>query len=711
MLILNGVTTFIYSTSNIGTSILNIEQYTTTYLNSKTDIISSKLDSIANNSVVIPNSKLDSIASKVDYYAKCNPIPVTAPTTISNAGTYCLTNDVNVSSGNGITISANNVKLDLNKKTISGTGGDNGIVVNAGTSNVIIFNGIITGMSQNGVLLQGGCSCIQDCDLTSNTTGITIWNGSKNIIKNCSATYNGQAGFSLISSSNNLLSMCKAINSMTASTSAYGFYSSAGTGNIFDDCLAEDISTSANGAGCCSAGFMLDSNEANSQIVNSKAYNCLTPGNSTNPAYGIRIQETFSGTASSAAAGSHGATINGAHWSPDGKYLAVDGATSSGEVRVFSFWGTAIRSIATFTHSATLQTIKWSPNGNFLVIGGAAPVLQSIVMRVLNFDGTALTEITNTSTPTGTVQTTDWSPNGQFIAVGGTDSTLRIFTFNGVLTQVATASHGAAINSVSWSHDGQYVLIAGAAGTGGNDTRIYSFDGVSTLSLVASATHGATLNGADFHPTGQYAAVGGSASGGNQIRVFSFNGTSLSTIATAAPGATVQDISWNTLGTHLGVGGLAGNSAEKVCWNALWTHLGVGAAAPNGAEIHIYSFSNNTLSQTNSQIHGGTINTIDWSQSDNYLAVAGASAGGIDTRIYCANITGANKCLIYNNMVSCVSGGYSTSIGINASSARNAIVNNIATDNDINYRLVSNIFSGGLLGRPTRMDNISLPPR
>src|SRR6516162_9967860 len=77
-----------------------------------------------------------------------------APITISAPGSYYLTTNVTVSSGNAITINANNVTLDLNGFAISSTESpastSSGILLN-GVMNITIVNGLITsGVTNNG---------------------------------------------------------------------------------------------------------------------------------------------------------------------------------------------------------------------------------------------------------------------------------------------------------------------------------------------------------------------------------------------------------------------------------------------------------------------------------------------------------------------------------------------------------------------------------
>ena len=81
-------------------------------------------------------------------------IPISsAPLTITNAGSYYLTTNITVSSGNAITINSNNVTLDLMGFTISSTDPGNtgsAILLNSGPGgivlqNITILNGFIRG--------------------------------------------------------------------------------------------------------------------------------------------------------------------------------------------------------------------------------------------------------------------------------------------------------------------------------------------------------------------------------------------------------------------------------------------------------------------------------------------------------------------------------------------------------------------------------------
>ena len=72
----------------------------------------------------------------------------TAPFTISASGSYYLTKNLTVTAGDAITITADNVSLDLNGFAISSTAspaGGTAILLSGGRQNIHIGNGAITG--------------------------------------------------------------------------------------------------------------------------------------------------------------------------------------------------------------------------------------------------------------------------------------------------------------------------------------------------------------------------------------------------------------------------------------------------------------------------------------------------------------------------------------------------------------------------------------
>jgi hypothetical protein len=80
--------------------------------------------------------------------------------TISQPGSYYLTHNLTVSSGDGIDINTNGVTLDLNGFTISSTAASatgNGILLNSGLQNITVANGFIQGgVTNNGSGVYSG---------------------------------------------------------------------------------------------------------------------------------------------------------------------------------------------------------------------------------------------------------------------------------------------------------------------------------------------------------------------------------------------------------------------------------------------------------------------------------------------------------------------------------------------------------------------------
>ncbi len=109
--------------------------------------------------------------------------------TISNSGLYCLTADITVSSGNGIIISTDDVVLDLNAHTISGSGtASNGITAYQ-KSNITIRNGTITGfvagialMTDSGTPTSG--NLIEEMNLIDNKITSISLSGEGSIVRN-----------------------------------------------------------------------------------------------------------------------------------------------------------------------------------------------------------------------------------------------------------------------------------------------------------------------------------------------------------------------------------------------------------------------------------------------------------------------------------------------------------------------------------------------
>ena len=124
----------------------------------------------------------------------------TLPFTISSSGSYVVVKDLTLSTQdtNGITISANNVTIDLNGHTLIGPGkavgtSGSGILVNVSYSNIAVRNGTIRDWRSNGVGGNAINSSFESLRCYSNgTNGIETGLGSTVMFCNCN--YNGFRG-------------------------------------------------------------------------------------------------------------------------------------------------------------------------------------------------------------------------------------------------------------------------------------------------------------------------------------------------------------------------------------------------------------------------------------------------------------------------------------------------------------------------------------
>jgi parallel beta-helix repeat protein len=177
--------------------------------------------------------------------------------TISEAGLYVLGNDSTISTGTALTIATSDVTLDLNGKTIRGTGAvtgiaisedlqnvfikngkifgsftTNGVLVNSGNQNINIEDLVISGSSNNslsfsGINLASGTPrtthvSIQHCRINNSQTGISMSQSNDVTIENTICNFNG-TGVHATSCNNIYVQHCRASNNTTASSdSSYG---------------------------------------------------------------------------------------------------------------------------------------------------------------------------------------------------------------------------------------------------------------------------------------------------------------------------------------------------------------------------------------------------------------------------------------------------------------------------------------------------------
>ena len=161
------------------------------------------------------------------------------PFTISSSGSYYLTGNLTAAaSTTAITISADNVTIDLRGFTLSGTGtSGTGITAPAAQSNVVVENGMVRSFS-NGVNLGAVVGArlerlvASDCGNALNSSGLRTGNDAivrDCVVRNHIGSGTNSAGFVL--GFNSIVENCTA---RSGTGTAQGFFSSAGFGTYLN---------------------------------------------------------------------------------------------------------------------------------------------------------------------------------------------------------------------------------------------------------------------------------------------------------------------------------------------------------------------------------------------------------------------------------------------------------------------------------------------
>jgi hypothetical protein len=121
------------------------------------------------------------------------------PLTIMSAGSYYLTENVEVA-GNGIVVSsagdAGQVTIDLMGYTLSGGTGA-GILCGNPTKNITIRNGTVSGFGQYGIGCGSATNLVVENVRADSNDGIGIDAGMHAVIRRCTAIDNGMDGFQI----------------------------------------------------------------------------------------------------------------------------------------------------------------------------------------------------------------------------------------------------------------------------------------------------------------------------------------------------------------------------------------------------------------------------------------------------------------------------------------------------------------------------------
>lgn len=317
-----------------------------------------------------------------------------------------------------------------------------------------------------------------------------------------------------------------------------------------------------------------------------------------------------------------GATVNSVHFHPNGKWLAVGGATpgtNSAQVQIFalSATGSALytRKLANIIHGAAVNEVRWSPDGNYLAICGTA--VSSVTTRVFKFDATLGTTVKLTGCDINqgaTPQALDWSPDGKYLVVAGAGISnadhVKTYSFDGralyalpdaKATYINTTG---TVNSVRWRSDGTYIAIGGTLSGSIPTTQIFAFDPTYLRRLPGcDVSHGASVYRVTWW--GDELATGGNAAAGLVVwRGYTFDGKRLvNTLSVPASPTVIRGMDANETDRYIAIGRTTGG-ADDTQINALDYYT-----------------------------HGNTVNSVSLSKDRAFFALGGISSGGITVRV------------------------------------------------------------------------------
>ncbi len=639
-------------------------------------------------------------------------------TLIDSPGYYKLNSPIS----NQVTITVSNVTFDLGGYSISGA--TNGIIVNGNLNNIIIQNGTIASATSNGIQINGGCSditldtinvknairgivlsevtngLIQNCDFSFNTTGLQFDSCHNMVVKDCSASANKNAGYSLLTSTTCSFFNCKALgtgdangNSSGNASFAFGFVTSNGYSNRFDTCIANStqnfLATSYN---TIVAGFAFKQREASSSIINCTA-SCEMTRSATGftVPYGIWLEPILSVSQVDTKNASNAS--KSLTWSPDGNYL-VGGVTNSAgfEITLYSLDRSTnkLQAIQNLDFAAEVYRTPWSPSGNYVGIGRFAAGL----MRIYQFDhiNQVLETIINFESNGGIVF--DWHPSEKYVLVDNRVTSIRVYAFDPVSQTVSLAANFASaieLEQGKWQpkKENSYIFATGNGGTDTPAVRVFRFDpGAGTITQLASnntLTGGEIAQALDWSPDGRYIIAGG---GGGVIALMEWDGSSLTTINTFNIGSSIGDLVWSPNGRNF-------------------------ASVATNNELAIYEFDKNAgqilrILSLNIGTLGGN-SSVEWSPDGEYLAIATDNGTGTNAfRLFTAYSFPTGN-VITNNITYGNSGAKITAgVGISGSTISNCIINNISYNNPSNYQFATNVFNQLFGIGPSAIQNISV---
>lgn len=245
-----------------------------------------------------------------------------------------------------------------------------------------------------------------------------------------------------------------------------------------------------------------------------------------------------------------------AHWSPDGRFIAI-GDVGSAYPLIYERSGDTFTKLTDAAASVNgIKTLRWSPDGQYLAVGGTLPGLSDETLYVYKRSGTTLTQLSLgaiTMPDAGYVTTLVWSPDGQYL-LANVDSAPYMIMYKRTgdsfaeVTGAPDVNPGGQIVSASLDPSGQYLAVSRPTAVSPNLV-FYRHDGDSLTKIEMLAAGfpeaGPSPEAMAWSPSGKYLVVGmGNAP---RLAVYRRDGEVLTrlTIPTGVPALGHSGISWS----------------------------------------------------------------------------------------------------------------------------------------------------------------------
>ena len=524
--------------------------------------------------------------------------------TISSPGNYVLASDITSTSPSIIVINSNGVTFNLCNHSIVGgsVANQTGITVNSALSDIAIINGAVINMSQDGIFVNSGVSNISISNLLVNNTGRSGINFEGNIeslitqvtIDNCTISLTATAigGISGL-----VLANCDEVIVEGGNFNRNGSLLASVAGVLIDastNCAIDAATMNLN----TSTGLLIIDTQ-NSSVSNTVL--------SRNTGSGIDLSgcsfNTFNNCTVSRITASVGNGAYGIRALSGNNNIfencIVDGISTAEAMNNFEATGILIG------NDELSDTII---NNQITNITSAGSLPFGIHMDY------TFTELISSDLPfiaTGTVvNKVLWSPNDKYLAVnyytGG--DTVGVYAHDQSITdlvQVASVNPGDVPVDLAWSPDGTYLATVESNGANGI-LRVFFFNGVSLTQTSSAifAAESALPQAVTWSANGRFIAVVGNLAALNTtltdplIYVFEFTGSALNQVSSASAPFVVNDIAWGPQNNYLAAG-----------------EVGL---------LAVYKFTGgNTLTLTASMALGtDSANTVDWAIDGRTLVIS-----------------------------------------------------------------------------------------